>query len=147
MRNLVKLAVFALCFVLFAGLNSADAQSIVSQQQIQAKMDHNKNADQQKLDQLQDLAAVNGSDDIALNQKTEAAMRKAGYLAIPGFVFTGDPATDQANYQAAKAALTPAQIADLQSTAMSTDVKKIQDIGITTAPVVKTSTAAGVTPQ
>jgi hypothetical protein len=147
MRNLLKLAVFAVCFVLFAGLNDADAQSIVSQQQIQAKMDHNKSADQKKLDALKDNTGVNGTDDNALNAKTAAAMSKAGFLPIPGFVFTGDIATDVANYQAAKAALTPAQIADLQNTPNASGVKKIQDIGIATAPVVKTSTAAGVTPQ
>ena len=147
MRKAIQFSLFAVCFVLFAGLSTADAQSIVSQQQIQAKMDHNKSLDQQKMDQLQDLSAVNGNDDITLNKKTEAAMRKAGFLAIPGFVFTGDPATDAANYQAAKAALTHAQLADLQSTPMSTDVKKVQDMGITTAPSVTTSQAAGVTPQ
>jgi hypothetical protein len=146
MRKAIMLGLFAMCFVLFAGLSTADAQSIVSQQQIQAKMDHNKSADQKKLDALKDNSAANGTDDNVLNAKTAAAMKKAGFLPIPGFVFTGDLATDVANYQAAKAALTPAQIADLQNNTSSTDVKKIQDMGISTISV-KTATPAGVTPQ
>ncbi len=139
------LSLFAMSFVLFVGISTVQAQAVVSQQQIQQKLDHNLNADQLKIDQL--ASATHLTDDNVLNAKNDAASLKGGYPPIPGFTYSGDPTTDANNYAAAKAALTPAQIQAIKNDPVSTTVIKAQNAGATTVTTINATNNSNVTPQ
>lgn len=72
------------------------------------------NPDQVKLEQVQydqtraanfaagNVSAMSPADRLLYKEKMRKAQLAAGYLELPGFVFTGDPAVDVPNYEKAK---------------------------------------------
>jgi multidrug efflux pump subunit AcrA (membrane-fusion protein) len=60
---------------------------------------------QQTAYEAQKLANQQAGGQASMDLKMRQAQREAGYPEIPGFVFTGDPAVDGVNYDAAKLAL------------------------------------------
>ena len=117
MKKLKMLTLLTICCFI-AGLTVVSAQSVVSQQQIDAKLEHNKSYDQKKLDMLKSQTNQGiSNDDMKFNQMSQDAAglqvkkdtrllqnQNGGYLSIPGFTATGDPAVDGPAYEAAKAA-------------------------------------------
>jgi hypothetical protein len=126
MKNL-SLKIVGLCLVFFAGIVVARAQAVQAaeppsqvsqnwdrialQQNQQDVANLNSGNDDKKFAQIQQDAAQADIDAMAARVNEQLAadlleqqirMADAGFLAIPGFTFTGDNDVDQANYEAAK---------------------------------------------